>query len=252
MRPIFPEIFTPDYTLRVVDNGNGTISIIEGQKFQIQDVVIDTTGRPDLTFSVESGKTYHLRYSLNGRPINSYIPHPNSFYLVDVTDTNYNPNGVDESDIQFDTKYDDMLIAKIVVDSNGTVTIISLKNRRYFNIRIQGYIYWGSNSGQQQTSITLNLGRKIYPKLLVKGFSDDDDSTRSDWTLWLDAGNLPDEGWKIGKHISFILTGVIAWSATRYECTIIANTAEHYTKGTGDVGLGTPFDAVRFDLIVEG
>lgn len=129
MKPIYPEIFTPNNTLQIIDNGDGTISIAEGQKFQIQDVVIDTAGRADLTFPVTAGKTYHLRYSLNGKPINNYTPQPNSFYLVDVTDTNYNPNGVDESDSLFDTKYDDLLVAKVAVDTNGTVAITPLKNK---------------------------------------------------------------------------------------------------------------------------
>jgi len=54
-----------------------------------------------------------------------------NFYIIDVSDTNYNPNGVDETDVQFDTKYDDMLISKITTDSNNTITIVNLKNKKH-------------------------------------------------------------------------------------------------------------------------
>ncbi len=139
MKPVYPEILTPDNTLSLsgVNNGDGTvtISIAEGQEFLIQDVKINTTGRTDLSFTVPipttAGQvdTYHLRYSLNGKSINNHIPNKNSFYLISVVDTNYNPNSVDESDEQFDTKYDDMLIAKVEIADTGTITIIPLKNK---------------------------------------------------------------------------------------------------------------------------
>ena len=140
MKPVYPEILTPDNTLSVtgIDNGDGTvtISIAEGQEFLIQDVKVNTTGRTDLSFTVPipttAGQvdTYHLRYSLNGKSINNHIPNKNSFYLISVVDTNYNPNSVDESDEQFDTKYDDMLIAKVEVTDAGTVTITALVNKQ--------------------------------------------------------------------------------------------------------------------------
>ena len=143
MKPVYPEILTPDNTLSVsgVNNGDGTvtISIAEGQEFLIQDVKINTTGRTDLSFTVPipttAGQvdTYHLRYSLNGKSINNHIPNKNSFYLISVADASYNPNSVDESDIQFDTKYDDMLIAKVEIADTGTVTITPLINKMKIN-----------------------------------------------------------------------------------------------------------------------
>jgi len=175
MKPIYPEIFTPDNTLQIIDNGNGTISIAEGQKFQIQDVVIDTTGRTDLTFPITAGKTYHLRYSLNGSPVNNFKPTPNSFYLVDVSDTSYNPDGIDESDPQFDTKYDDMLIAKIVVDANGVVTITPLKNKAKLIAEVT------LNGKNGDFSFTLNFSRK--PRGYVASFQDWDNNVKTDYTI---------------------------------------------------------------------
>ncbi len=139
MKPVYPEILTPDNTLSVasVDNGDGTvtISIAEGQEFLIQDVKVNTIGRTDLSFTVPipttTGQvdTYHLRYSLNGKSVNNHIPNKNSFYLINIADTNYNPNSVDESDEQFDTKYDDMLIAKVEIADTGNIGILSYVNR---------------------------------------------------------------------------------------------------------------------------
>ena len=175
MKPVYPEILTPDNTLSLsgVNNGDGTvtISIAEGQEFLIQDVKINTTGRTDLSFTVPipttAGQvdTYHLRYSLNGKSINNHIPNKNSFYLISVVDTNYNPNSVDESDEQFDTKYDDMLIAKVEIADTGTVSITPLKNKRKFieNFRVQWVVTSTPNDTYPPTvniQLTINWSRK--------------------------------------------------------------------------------------------
>ena len=109
--------------------------------------------------------TYHLRYSLNGKSINNHIPNKNSFYLISVADASYNPNSVDESDIQFDTKYDDMLIAKVEIADTGTITITPLKNKRKFieNFRVQWVITSTPNDTYPPTvnvQLTINWSRK--------------------------------------------------------------------------------------------
>ncbi|SNZ11882.1 hypothetical protein SAMN06265182_2129 [Persephonella hydrogeniphila] len=165
MKPIYPEILTPDNTLSVsgVNNGDGTatISIAEGQEFLIQDVKVNTTGRTDLLFTVPIPTTagqvdiYHLRYSLNGKPINSHTPNKNSFYLINVADANYNPNTVDESDPQFDTQYDDMLVAKIEIDDAGNITITS-----YINKNEKEIIYY--TTAKTSVSMTLTSANTWY------------------------------------------------------------------------------------------
>jgi len=152
MKPVYPEILTPSNTLSVsgVNNGDGTatITIAENQEFLIQDVKISTSGRRDLSFTVPipttTGQidTYHLRYSLNGRPINDFIPQKNSFYLVNVNDATYNPNELDETDETFDTTGDDVLVARVQIDSNGSLNIMSLKNkaRLLLNIVLDGNV----------------------------------------------------------------------------------------------------------------
>lgn len=177
MKPIYPEILTPEFTLSVsgVNNGDGTatISIAEGQEFLIQDVKVNTTGRTDLSFTVPipttAGQvdTYHLRYSLNGKAINSYIPNKNSFYFVNVMDTNYNPSGVSEEDPQFDTTYDDMLVAKIEIDDAGNITITSLKNRQKLtsNTRVDAKINSTPNDTYPPTvniEVSINWSRKPF------------------------------------------------------------------------------------------
>jgi len=149
MKLEYPEILTTNNIFSITDNSNGTITINSNQEFFVQDVKLNTSrwGDSERTFSVNASTTYHLRFSLNGKQINNFTPKRLSFYIVDVSDTNYNPNGVDETDTQFDTKYDDMLIAKITTDSNNAITIVNLKNKKHLisegfvNISSSDYSY---------------------------------------------------------------------------------------------------------------
>jgi len=223
MKPIYPEIFTDDYTLAIVDNGDGTISILEGQTFQIQDVVVDTTGRNDLTFQVSPDKTYHLRFSLNGRPINNYTPSPNSFYLVDISDTNYNPSGADETDSQFDTKYDDMLIAKIEVDSDGVITITPLKNKMHL---IADYTVNGANG-----TYTFELNFSRTPRGYIVSFGDYDDYVKTDYFV------IPDNPL---TYYNGIVHGV---KPTRYIGTIYAVGWDHSNGRNGPISISVRWEA---------
>jgi len=199
MKQVFPEIFTSDNTLRILIQGNRII-IAPGQKFRIQDVIIDTTNRPDTSLSVSPNTTYHLRYSLNGRPINNYTPNKNSFYLVSVNDPNYNPNNLPETDEVFDTQYDDMLIAKIVVNSSGNITITPLKNKSRLRA---DFIVNGVNGIY---NFPLNFSRT--PRGYIVSFSDYDDFVKTDYTI------VPD------NPLTYVYGNKIGVYPTRYEGTL--------------------------------
>lgn len=189
---IYPEIFTDDNTLAITDNGDGTITINPNQVFGIKNVQLNTSrwSDADRTFAAEASKTYHLRFSLNGTPINSYTLQPLSFYLVDVADVNYNPNGVDETDAQFDTQYDDMLIAKIESDANNVATTTKLKNKA----RIVLPVVLRGVAHRTLTTFALNVSRK--PSFSIQSYSH---TIASDWGIWDDDGEI--RMWKYGNEI---------------------------------------------------
>jgi len=183
MKPVYPEILTPDNTLAITNNGDGTVTINPNQEFLIQDVKLNTSRWPaaQRTFTVSPSTTYHLRFSLNGRPINNYTPQKLSFYLVNVNDANSNPNSVDEADPQFDTQYDDMLIAKISADANGNITITSLKNKKH----IISFLVFRGVPHRVLTTFTYNISRK--PSFSIQSYSH---TQGISWGVWNDDGEI--------------------------------------------------------------
>ncbi|MCG9785390.1 phage tail protein [Vibrio brasiliensis] len=100
--PIFPEVLNDDNRLKMSLSGtqltidsNQIIRLHGWKDFNTKDI-------ENKTFTIDLSKTYHLRFTES-----------DGFTLHDVNDAQYNPDGVDEADYQFDTKYNDALIALI-------------------------------------------------------------------------------------------------------------------------------------------
>ena len=115
---LYPEVLTGNSNLAITDNGDNTISIGSDQsiwmrktgKFNTSDYTLENR-----TFSYEPSKVYHLRLdTING------------FRLLDLADTLYNPSALPETNKQFDTQYDDMLIAQI---DNAEITPLMNKTK---------------------------------------------------------------------------------------------------------------------------
>lgn len=129
--PIMPEVTTPTNRLSV---------IIEHQQLTIfPNQVIRWRGWQDFNtadysenqrqFFIEKDKTYHLRWSPQ-----------NGFGLKDLADTTYNPQGLDEHDVVFDTTYDDVLMGKI--ETNVFYPAIIATKRLYRPQLKGGGILW--------------------------------------------------------------------------------------------------------------
>jgi len=98
------------------DNTTGNLEIEPNQLIVLGDEAINTTylGLADRTVTVANTTVYHLRFSYDGSSINSFAPPgAKKFYLVEVGDSNYNPNNYDVDDPYWFQFYKDILVAKI-------------------------------------------------------------------------------------------------------------------------------------------
>jgi hypothetical protein len=126
---LYPEVIIPtDHVLIVTDNADGTVTIEANQRFRIGDVDLNTLNfaLPDRTFTHLASKIYHFRFSLNGTPINSYAPDKLKFYLVDISNADYNPGANPEQ--TFHSTEDDILIARIFTSAGNVPTILGVLN----------------------------------------------------------------------------------------------------------------------------
>lgn len=124
--PVFPEINTADNRLSITDNADGTLTVDAAQTWLWRGHKLFSTDNIDLadrTVTTVADKTYHLRWHSPGEgtatPAETY---PNGrFELADM-------NGLTETDRQYDSSYDQMLVARIVSDGSNASTVTTLKN----------------------------------------------------------------------------------------------------------------------------
>lgn len=114
--PIFPEVVSSDGRLAVVSPSTGVVRIMPGYDFLHRGIFNVTTVQQD--FATTASKTYHLRWN----PTDGYS-------LKDIGSSVYNPGGLAEDSIAFDSSYDDMLIARVVTNSSNVSTITILSNK---------------------------------------------------------------------------------------------------------------------------
>lgn len=114
--PIFPEIQTNAGLMGVSSPGVGLVRIPGGVTFLHRGIFPITTAQTD--FPTDASKIYHLRWD----PVNGYR-------LLDLDSPAYNPTALADSDVGFDTTYDDMLMARVVTNSSNIATITNLSNK---------------------------------------------------------------------------------------------------------------------------
>jgi len=114
--PIFPDVQTADGKINVTTTGNNNVRIPSGVTFQHRGIFPITTAQLDIP--VDSSKTYHIRWNPT-----------DGFTAKDVANAVYNPTAVVETDPRFDSVYDDMLVARAIVNSSGAVQLTPLVNK---------------------------------------------------------------------------------------------------------------------------
>lgn len=148
--PIFPEIESADGRINITSPAGGTVRIPGGVDFMHRGISPITTAQTD--FATQPSKTYHVRWSPSG-----------GYALKDLTDVAYNPSSLPEANSAFDSKYDDMLMARVVTNASNIATITTLanKSRLVVSTIVNGtdYALSGANGANALFSQTLNWAR---------------------------------------------------------------------------------------------
>lgn len=144
--PIFPEILNTTGLMGVTSPAPGTIRVPASVTFQHRGIFPIVTVLED--FATAINKTYHLRWTPALAGLQGIV-------LKDLSDVGYNPTSAAETDPKFDSKYDDMLIARIITNGSNIATITNLVN---FD-RLRAEIYDAgamTNPGSNDATRTIN------------------------------------------------------------------------------------------------
>lgn len=168
LNPVFPEVITNGGVMSITPS-TGQVILATGQQWIYRGGTLYNSSDLLLaarTLSTVANKTYHMRWRYNGG-----AP---TLALYDLADVAYNPGVVAETNEQFDTSYDDILIARVITNGANTPTVTALKNlNRLADEQTAGGVatIWssgtGSDGGRYQNAFTLNWART--PKAVVTG-----------------------------------------------------------------------------------
>ncbi|MEK1890806.1 MAG: hypothetical protein AAAB35_25235 [Phyllobacterium sp.] len=114
--PIFPEVINTDGRIIVTSPGTGQVRLPGGVDFLHRGIFTVTTSQTD--FATDPSKTYHLRWDPT-----------NGFRLIDVANNVYNPTALVETNIKFDSTFDDIIFARVITNSSNVPTITNLANK---------------------------------------------------------------------------------------------------------------------------
>lgn len=145
--PIFPEVLTSDGRIPIFSPSTGTVRVPAGYDFLHRGIFAITTVQAD--FVTVANKTYHLRWNPT-----------DGFQLKDLADAAYNPGALAETDLIFDSGYDNMLVARVVTSAGNVATIANLANKQRLQL-ISEKTTWSENVSTYPTSpqIALNFAR---------------------------------------------------------------------------------------------
>ncbi|MEP9397935.1 hypothetical protein [Mesorhizobium sp. KR2-14] len=161
--PVYPEIVSNGGVMSIAA-ANGQIVLAAGQQWVHRGGVLYNSS--DLapaqrTKATVPSKTYHLRWRFNaGAP---------TLALYDLADAGYNAGAKAETDIAFDSSYDDMLIARVVTNPANDPTVTPLINRHRLAAEItnSGATSGVGNISKRTAALSWNWARRplmsIYP-----------------------------------------------------------------------------------------
>jgi hypothetical protein len=149
--PIYPECKNSNGLFDVASPAAGTVRVPAGIEWVMRGArSFKTIAAVDLP--TLNSKTYHLRWD-----------EAHGFRLRDLADVAYNPTSALETNVGFDTTYDDVLIAKVVTNGANVATITNLKNKASLisevpvGVATPSALDWATLSG---SGATLNWARK--------------------------------------------------------------------------------------------
>ncbi|KQV83226.1 hypothetical protein [Rhizobium sp. Root1220] len=155
--PIFPEVQNVSGHFGVVTPATGQVRIPSGVIFQHRGIYPITTVQTD--FATDASKTYHLRWNST-----------DGFTLKDLAGS-YNPGVLAETDVSFDSKYDDMLLARIVTNSSNVPTITNLINKNVIKYAwSRTALIYGDFTTENVEIIPFNFART--PEFYINSFAE--------------------------------------------------------------------------------
>lgn len=157
--PFWPEVQNADGKIGVTAPATGTVRVPGGVPFLHRGVSPYNTAQQD--FATVASKTYHLRW----RPVGGFV-------LLDLANAAYNPGGLAETNIAFDSQYDDMLVARIITNASNVATITTLVNK--VHLGVEGVNAGGitSNAGDNLASRTANVSWNLSRTPIVSAYPD--------------------------------------------------------------------------------
>jgi hypothetical protein len=114
--PIFPDVQNVDGRIIVTAPATGTVRVPGGVSFLHRGIFLVTTAQTD--FPTDPSKAYHLRWN----PTDGFV-------LRDLASGTYNPSTLAETNVAFDSAFDDMLVARVITNSSNVATITNLSNK---------------------------------------------------------------------------------------------------------------------------
>lgn len=100
--PFYPEVVNEDGRVAMTLSGNA-LAIADDQIIRLFGwVEINSTSYQNKSWAIDLSETYHVRFNLT-----------DGFYIKNISDASYNPDSNPETHKQFDTVYDDLLLAKL-------------------------------------------------------------------------------------------------------------------------------------------
>lgn len=164
--PVYPEI-TVNGGVASISASTGEVVLAAGQQWVHRGGTLYNSSDLSLgarTKSTVASKTYHMRWRYNGGSP--------TLALYDLADVGYNPGAVAETNAQFDSTFDDLLLARVVTNGANVPVVTALFNRnRLVSSQEQNnasLTLSGQNGAEGSYAFTLNWARTpevaLYPK----------------------------------------------------------------------------------------
>lgn len=147
--PMYPHVDAANNVIPVSSPGTGQLLIPTGVTFYhraVYGVLTDDYTLVERSFATSASRTYHLRWN----PTDGFV-------LKDLADPGYNPGALAETDVLFDSKFDDMLVSRAVTTAGNVVTVTNLRNAFRYRTEVSRAGIVGENGNA--TSYVMNFSR---------------------------------------------------------------------------------------------
>ncbi|ANM05218.1 hypothetical protein AMC78_CH03149 [Rhizobium phaseoli] len=155
---VFPTILTANNVAAITSSaGQVVVTPFKWIWRQFKTLDLSALNLAARTFATAASKTYHLRLSYD------VLTGVQTLSLKDLSNAGYNPSALVEGATNFDTTYDDMILARVVTSAGNVPTVVPLKNTNRMNATAQRttpVMSTDAGIGFVSDAISLNWGRR--------------------------------------------------------------------------------------------